>query len=1202
MAAAEPSPFGALLRHHRVEAGLTQDVLAGQAHLSTRVISDLERGVPRVPRPDTVRRIADALNLTGSVRSDFTDSVRPQLRALSRSPTSSAPSIDDRPAQGTDVRTFLIVDIRGYTPFTVERGNAAAARLTTKFAVQVRECVSARCGEVIELRGDEALAVFESARQALQAAVELQDHLRKETASDRDLPLPAGIGLDAGEAIPVEGGYRGSPLNLAARLCSLAGPGEVLASDTVVNVAGTIDVLEYVERGMVQLKGFATPVKVIQVVPETERQSVMQDRPLPGAVLVDKIGEQRLLIGGFLGSLPSGTLVARERELNCLLTGVDAAAHGDGRLVVLAGEPGIGKTRLAQEATLVAKKRGFLVATGRCYEPQQLVPFYPFLEALGVAFAVAPSRVRLEAPRRWPYLSRLLPEEFGFRVLPSSGSPEEQHQLLRAVTSFVQAIAEEVPLAILLDDLHWADTASVDLLQELARHMRGSHVLLVATCREPEIHHHDALRAAIRDLDREHLVDRVSIRRLGKEETAALIKEIVGDVSSAVDFVNLVHERTEGNPFFTQQVLRSLVESGAVYRHDGRWDRHAVEEMEVPETVRLVIGQRVSRLEARARDVLHEASVLGQSFAFDALLELNARSESEVDAALEAATDVGLVRIVDNDNYAFDHVLTQNTLYAALSPRKQKRLHCAAGEVLEKLPNPQQKQRAAELAQHFLQGGVPERALPWVIQAGDQAEAVFAHEEAEHQYRTAADLARELGDGVQEAQALERVGVVLRITGRLEESLAVLDRVCRTYRAAKDLEGEGRVTAQIGLVHLARGTLEEGLSRLRPVVQELEERGPSRSLARLYATLPRLYRDTDRVEEQLAATERLMELARGFNDEHLLVEAHMHRGVSLLSLGRVDEALQALESAITGAEAVGDFATACTSLDMAARIHHGAQKIDTAWAYRERAVELARRLGDPRDISYREVEAALVAFLLGDWNQCRAYAEQSLTTALSVDILRAYVLPLLLLGELSLHQGEWDHAVGYLEECMTIAKHINYDKARREVHALLAEKDLIAGEADAAYARLGPLLTTSGWDDHVNFLLPLAWASMATGHETLAHDAVTKARAKVDHDSVPVGRVDVLRVEGMLAAQHKRWNEAEFCLGQAISVAQKFLYPWGEARARYEQGRIFAQMGKPNQARVHLEEALTIFERLGARPHVARAEMVVRALDMSTST
>jgi class 3 adenylate cyclase len=182
--------------------------------------------------------------------------------------TESAPVPAHPPVPSSELRTFLIADVRGYTRFTQEYGDEAAAQLATRFAALMREGVAARGGRVLELRGDEALAVFGSARQALCAALALQARFAHEREAEPTLPLAVGMGLDAGEAVPVEAGYRGGALNLAARLCSLAEPGEVLASEAVMHLAGKTPGLAYRGRGPVQLKGLAEPVVAVQVVPE----------------------------------------------------------------------------------------------------------------------------------------------------------------------------------------------------------------------------------------------------------------------------------------------------------------------------------------------------------------------------------------------------------------------------------------------------------------------------------------------------------------------------------------------------------------------------------------------------------------------------------------------------------------------------------------------------------------------------------------------------------------------------------------------------------------------------------------------------------------------------------------------------------------------------------------------------------------------
>ena len=196
---------------------------------------------------------------------------------------------DDRPLPGrtesteaVHIRTFLIADVRGYTLFTQERGDEAATKLAARFAEVAREVVEEHGGSVIELRGDEALAAFNSARQAILAAAHAQDRFLEETVADPSFPLPVGIGLDAGEAVPLEAGYRGGALNLAARLCGRAGPGEILASQGVVHLARKVEGVRYVDRGDLHLKGLAEPVRVFRVISEEGDPAVRFRELAPG--------------------------------------------------------------------------------------------------------------------------------------------------------------------------------------------------------------------------------------------------------------------------------------------------------------------------------------------------------------------------------------------------------------------------------------------------------------------------------------------------------------------------------------------------------------------------------------------------------------------------------------------------------------------------------------------------------------------------------------------------------------------------------------------------------------------------------------------------------------------------------------------------------------------------------------------------------
>jgi serine/threonine protein kinase/class 3 adenylate cyclase/sugar lactone lactonase YvrE len=541
MKAPEASAVGELLREHRLRRGWTQEELAERAAISPRSVSDLERGAERGHYPHTIYRLAEALGLEADERAAF--------ETAARVPQAPPGSPSGLPAEATSVLTFMFSDVRGYTRFTHEQGDEAGAHLAAKFAAVTRETIAARGGRLVELRGDGALSVFSSARQAVRAAVDLQVRFAQETAEDPATPMPVGIALDAGEAVPVEGGYRGGALNLAARLCAIAGSGEVFVSEGLVHLARKIEGLAYVERGYEQLKGISEPVRVIAVAPESE----VAARSAAEAEAVT-----RLPVGNFLGAVPAGKIVARDEEMRQITGVLESVAGGDGQLLLIVGERGVGKTRLAQEASVEARSRGFLVATGRCYESQRALPYYPFLEALSHLLQAAPAPLRGVAGKRWPHLARLIPDELPGAPTPDTDPREEQARLYRAVTGFVTACAEHAPVALLLDDLQWADERSLDLLAHLTRNTRAGAVLLLGTYLDVDLSTDHRLGKMVRELGRERLLERISLRRLGMDGTAELMSSIMGETFISPELVELVHRRTRGRPLFVEEMVRAL--------------------------------------------------------------------------------------------------------------------------------------------------------------------------------------------------------------------------------------------------------------------------------------------------------------------------------------------------------------------------------------------------------------------------------------------------------------------------------------------------------------------------------------------------------------------------------------------------------------------------------------------------------------------
>lgn len=1084
------------------------------------------------------------------------------------------------PSSPSDIRTVLVADLRGYTRFTTQHGDDRAAETARLFEEIARGAVEDHGGSVFGTAGDQVLATFGSARKGAAAALQLQSRLADRSTGRGSPMLEAGVGLDAGEPVEQGGDFRGRAVNLAARLCSLAAGGEVLASDTVTNLAGKIEGVTVAGRGHAQLKGFEQPVAVMALAAETDRLALLS---VP----------QALPIGGFLGALPSSQMIGRGAELHELGRMIEGVNAGTGRLVMLMGEPGVGKTRVAQEATIVLRDRGFLVVAGRCYEPRQSTPYFPFLEALEDVYRKCPPEIRDGVVQRWPYLSHLLPEH-NLPLAPRTEGVDEGDRLSRAVSGFVTAIAAERPVAVLLDDLHWADEASLDLMQHLARQTRSSRVLLLGTYRDAEVKRSHPLSKALRDLHREQLVERMPIRRLSEEASAELIGATMNEADVSREFADRVYASTEGNPFFTVEVLRALVDRGDLYRQDGRWERRDLDEIAVPESVRDAVGERLSHLGEEAQAMLTEASVLGQTFSFAEVIRLSDRTEPEAEDLIQEAVSSGILREGPDDGYAFDHALTQQTLYAELSPRSRRRIHLAAAGVIQALD--QAGRRAAELAHHFVAAGDRERALKFSVEAGDQAEELFAHGEAESHYRTALELAGDSGDAASEARILEKLGRALTNAGRFGDARGVLERCMCRHADSSDEAGEIRAAVQLGAVHHLAGSMDEGITVIHDLVQRLEDQERPGEATELYIVLERLFFAAGRYEEGLRAAERGAELARASGDQGALGRAEVGRGSELSMIGRSPEGLAVLEVAIRLAEAAGDHYTLARALNnIGVQYEHQGHFIQGR-RFCEQNLALQERIQNPWGIVRTSGNCGSLCHSIGDWPQARAHFErgEALARSLGFSLYATYLL--LHCSEFYLDEGRLDEARSLAEEVLAAAEPRGDLQLTRQVQLVLAQLDLLEGRPEHARRRMEPLLDRPDLEEFsVTQMLPtLAMAYLDSGDlgraEAIADQAIHRGDA-----TGPVA-AEALVVRGKLMSERRQWDSAERDLQEAIVMADAMPFPHLEARALYQRGLMQSKSEDNRRARQTLQEARAIFDELGALPYLRLTDTALHQL------
>ena len=404
--------------------------------------------------------------------------------------------------------------------------------------------------------------------------------------------------------------------------------------------------------------------------------------------------------------------VGRDAEQQKLVAHLDGLSREGGALILIGGEPGVGKTRLAEEILADARERSMLALTGHCYE-EGAQPFIPFVEILEQMMRdVSETSLRKAMGDASAHIAQLVPElrrKVEDIPEPLELPPEQQRRaLFNAVLDFLQRLSAERPVVLLLDDLHWADDATLGLLQHLAPHLSRAPMLVVGTYRDVELDVGKPFEKAMATLTRQKLAERLPLKRLPEKAVAALLAALGGS-EPPEPLVRVIFHETEGNPFFVVEVFQHLSEEGKLFDESGAWKTDvSVDELDVPEGVRLVIGRRLERLSETTPKLLTAAAIVGRRFELE-LVE--ALSDLDGEAFLDAVEEAETAKLVASEaggretRYTFTHELIRHTLMATLSLPRRQRLHLRVAEAIEQTYPKELRARASDLAHHLYQAG-----------------------------------------------------------------------------------------------------------------------------------------------------------------------------------------------------------------------------------------------------------------------------------------------------------------------------------------------------------------------------------------------------------------------------------------------------------------------------------------------------------------
>ncbi|MFQ5858116.1 MAG: serine/threonine-protein kinase PknK [Anaerolineae bacterium] len=779
-------------------------------------------------------------------------------------------------------------------------------------------------------------------------------------------------------------------------------------------------------------------------------------------------------------------LVGRETEMGQLIDWLREAADGAGRLVLIGGEAGVGKTRLTQELTARARWEDMQVLAGACH-PQERMPYQPFVEALETYFS------RLDDAAGWvlrdavgplaaewlKLVPALVGRSFMAEIPPGAdlGPEPEKLRLFTSVRLLLQRAAQSAPLLVVLEDLHWAEEGTLELLGYLARNALQEPVLLCGTYRTEEAH---PLAAWTREVTKAGL-EVLVLPPLDEAETATLVAGALGLTDRPQQFAQYLYQRTNGNPFFVEEVLKSLTEAGILYRRDGAWhadmDASRYEQLRVPSTIESVIADRLSRLGAESRQALNWAAVIGQAFDFEVWLRVLAWDE---DTLLDVSDELLRARAVTEEgrtgnHYAFSQNLIREVVYHGLSRRRRRRMHQVVGEHMEAVCAGKLETVAAELAHHFDGGQVWDKALDYHVQAGNRARETYANAEAIAHYSRALTLLgrltsiqRERGEGDEGQVEARRFAIlaaresVYDLLGRrdaqrqdLETMLALAEarqdtswlaevclrqahffRVIGDYTSAEgsaaralslqeklgDLAGKVVALAALGQVYGERSEYPESLTHLESALDLCHQIDDPAAKERVHRHLGDVYHDLCDYPQALRHYQVAEEISRRRDDRWGVGIVRGKMGNVYRLLGQYERARQLYQDALDTHRQVGDRHGEAHALGNIGNIYRHAGRYPEATHHYERTLAICEEVGDRWAAGLSAVNLGLVCASEGDLIGALTYLERALTIAREIESEHLRIFSLNSLSALQRERGEAERALRYAVEATELAR------------------------------------------------------------------------------------------------------------------------------------------------------------------------------------
>ncbi|TMG02036.1 MAG: hypothetical protein E6I03_07000, partial [Chloroflexi bacterium] len=898
-----------------------------------------------------------------------------------------------------------------------------------------------------------------------------------------------------------------------------------------------------------------------------------------------------------LDRLAAGIFVGREKEMDELRAGLEDSLSGRGRLMMLVGEPGIGKTRTSEEFATYARLRNVQVLWGRCYEGEGAPAYWPWVQVIrSYVHDKEPKKLMSEMGPGAADIAQVVSEVKerlpGLPAPPVLEPEQARFRLFDSITTFLKNASKDTPLMVVLDDMHWADKPSLLLLQFLAKELRGSRLMVLGTYRDVELRRQHPLAQTLGELNRENLSQRVLLRGLTENDLRRFV-EVTAGTSPPDTLVKAVYKETEGNPFFVNEIVRLLVADGRLEHAESvsSWS------VTIPQSVKEVVGRRLDHLSEECNRVLTIGSVIGREFGLRLLEKV---SELKGDRLLEALEEAMGARVIaelprTTDQYWFSHALIRETLYEELSTTRRVRLHRQIGEALEEMDP---EANLPQLAYHFCEAapaGDADRAVDYAKRAGAKAMAVLAYEDAAAHYERGLQALemKETADDAARYDLLMALGDACMQSGDGEGSKQTYSRAAEIARRLGDRERFAQ--AALGFAELLPiGRVEQ--DKLEMLDEALARIGPEDSALRALLLAQRGISVYFRSQDELRANCReAVEIARRVGDRTALTRSLFASVFGAIDLVDVDERLAIAEEIVRLGEEAQDNELVLRGFFVRAGMRVILGDMEAANGDIDRYAALAAELRVPRWIWQAELLRAMQALFEGSIADAEPLAFKAFETGRLADpdnFLQMYSVQLFSIRR---EQGRMEEMLPATQAFVAQLPLVpawraglayQYAEAGRKEESR-REFEVLAADAFSA------LPADGNWPIAMALLAEVCCALEDTERAAILYEKISP----LSELCVVVGlAIDcygpLAQAAGRLATTLQRWDDAQRHFETSLAINKRMgSGRWtGWTQFRYSDMLLRRDVpGDRQKALALLSQALDVAERLGLTALLQRA-------------